>query len=495
MTKYYAGTVDALRGHTFLPGVQMPNMKRAAILTAILSAAFLISCGPRSWGDFAAPRLKGPERSAWNAFASGIRWLAVDGDRLAAAIAFRQASQDYPNSRYAGQCRELADLLDRMVEEDRQWAEPEDPSSLPLEERIHYNIHHLRNVRRIQRSQPGKCDVLHPAPWDGGRCNAAVELRRIGDAAIPALMDLLGDRRPIMAVAMWRRRAPWRLVLRYQDAAIQILDELLAADPSSPNADVRYLSPYSTAGRKEIIESLKSRYDLLRGKSMAERKWLAVREATHTHTALSLLESLASEHGERDRVLRVLREMGERGRVVPLPQASYLMCQLGDQSKLEDVAGALLQGKYRVQYFPEAPHALGGAQEIAALKQAILYGDDVLHQKLAGLLCGPEDPRDTGSRILGVLVLLASNRGSSLPRGYGRARFPTHLLIAALDRVHKQYHGVTSSLTPAVRECDAAAWAIQQITGRDFGFEYGRGIAARNRAIKRIRQWWLMQNG
>jgi hypothetical protein len=59
------------------------------------------------------------------------------------------------------------------------------------------------------------------------RSNAAVGLRDIGRPAIPRLINLLRDRRPIRAVGFWRVFHPSRTVLRYQDVAIEILQGLI----------------------------------------------------------------------------------------------------------------------------------------------------------------------------------------------------------------------------------------------------------------------------
>ncbi|WP_075096631.1 hypothetical protein [Planctomyces sp. SH-PL14] len=59
------------------------------------------------------------------------------------------------------------------------------------------------------------------------RSNAAAGLRDIGRPAIPRLINLLRDRRRIRAVGFWRVFHPSRTVLRYQDVAIEILQELI----------------------------------------------------------------------------------------------------------------------------------------------------------------------------------------------------------------------------------------------------------------------------
>src|SRR5262249_40898643 len=151
------------------------------------------------------------------------------GDRSRAAKMFRKVADDFPKSDHGQGAAELAALLGKMVDEDRSFREPPDANKLGIDARIKYDLHKLRDVHCYQMSQPGMCQVLSNcfAKGQEKEYNAAVDLWRIGRPAIPALLRLLDDRRPIRSVGYWRDYAHSRTVLRYQDAAIQILNELL----------------------------------------------------------------------------------------------------------------------------------------------------------------------------------------------------------------------------------------------------------------------------
>src|SRR5439155_4348695 len=135
------------------------------------------------------------------------------------------------------------------------------------------------------------------------------KLKEIGEPAIPALIKLLADRRPTRSVGYWRNFAPSRTVLRFQDAAIQILDELLPAPFYRPNSTGAYFSTESSKVRRRVIRSIKSWYPSSLGKSEAEKKWLAVEAATGIYQQLGLLQDLALEHGQKERVLVTLHQM------------------------------------------------------------------------------------------------------------------------------------------------------------------------------------------
>jgi hypothetical protein len=88
--------------------------------------------------------------------------------------------------------------------------------------------------------------------------NAAIALWEIGEPAIPYLIDILGDRRPIRGVGYWRDFRPNRTVLRYQDAAIQIIDAIRSGNAYDRRTTSSYFSTERPEIRLEIIEALKA---------------------------------------------------------------------------------------------------------------------------------------------------------------------------------------------------------------------------------------------
>jgi hypothetical protein len=214
-----------------------------------------------------------PTAKAWAVFESALEALHDEGDRHLAAKRFREVASKYSGTYYAEDSRELADRLDQMVKEDQAWKEPKEVSSLSKPDQIAYHVYHLRDVVARQWSQPGYCDILNGSLLVGDKeYNAAVELRELGPDAIPALLDLLEDRRPIRAVGYWRDFHPTRTVLRYQDAAIQILNELLPDPPYHRRTTSSYLSNEDEDDRAKLIDQIRKSAQRVKERPAAERQ-------------------------------------------------------------------------------------------------------------------------------------------------------------------------------------------------------------------------------
>jgi len=200
-----------------------------------------------------------PTAKAWSLFESAIDQLQDKGDRKESARLFRKIATDFSNTYYADQSKELADMLDKMIAEDSDYTPPKEIASLDLDQQIEFHIHNLRDVVAYQFSQPGYCHVLSQLRLsDDERYNAAEALRDIGEPAIPRLISLLDDRRPIRAVGYWRNFHPTRTVLRYQDAAIQIISAIRTDTPYDRRTTSSYFSTERSETQKAVIESLKS---------------------------------------------------------------------------------------------------------------------------------------------------------------------------------------------------------------------------------------------
>lgn len=200
-----------------------------------------------------------PTAKAWNLFESALNELQDKGNRKESARLFRKVATEFSNTYYADQSKELADLLDTMVAEDAAYKPPRDITSLERDQQIELHIHNLRDVVAYQFSQPGYCHVLFQFQLPGDKSyNAALALRDIGEPAVPRLIELLTDRRPIRAVGYWRDFHPNRTVLRYQDAAIQILSAIRSDCPYDRRTTSSYFSTERPEVQRAVIESLKS---------------------------------------------------------------------------------------------------------------------------------------------------------------------------------------------------------------------------------------------
>jgi hypothetical protein len=441
-------------------------------------------------------RLSGNEKKAWEAFFAGVNCLQDKGDRMQAAVFFEQVAKEFPESRYAEDSKELGGLLRQMVNEDKEWKEPPNPVALPTDRKVAYYIYHLRDVNCYQGSWPGMCSVLTDFGEKQGVPNAAMKLKEIGEPAVPALIGVLEDRRPIRSVGFWRIYDPARTVLRYQDAAIEILGGLLPASFYRRGSTAAYFSIESVEVRQRVIGSIKSWYLGSIGKTEVEKKWLAVAAAPGIFQELNVLEDLAFAHGQEERVLATLRQMCAQKPPLQLPQISYLMCELGDCSEVGAVVSAYIAGKYDVGTKLPDDSAPGANACDYALRQAVLYGTDSQRIAIQRNAQRTNDPLNKESALFGMLVGTASEEGAKIPRAYDRSRFPLKMLVAALD--NKLVCGNGSEWTAdgsqhstwTIRRCDEAAKAIQKFTGREFGFDETKSDAEKDKAIGRILNWW-----
>jgi HEAT repeat protein len=316
-----------------------------------------------------------PTAKAWGVYESAIAALQESGDRPLAAKRFREVATKYAGTVYAANSQELADNLDKMIEEDRQWKEPKDISALTQPEKIGYHVYHLRDVVAHQWGQPGNCNVLSGLSFDKEPQNSAKALLEIGEPAIPALLDLLDDQRPIRAVGYWRDFHPTRTVLRYQDAAIQVLNELLPGAPFRRRTTSSYLSAEDEDDRAKFVEGLRKAWARDKDKTPLERQWSSVDELG-IHSALEVLEKLAEQPSEKERVLKKLREMFDKRHWVYQPCVAELMAKLGDTSKVQEVLDHLRQERYAKHSIrqPDDPGASISAEE-AAKRLRQKYGE------------------------------------------------------------------------------------------------------------------------
>jgi hypothetical protein len=469
---------------------------QAKTMRRLLIPLFLIiacSCSGADWNMDPAARLSGNEKKAWEGFFAGVKCLQDNGDRKQAAGFFEKGAKDFPESRYAGDSKELAGLLYAEVEEDKQWTEPRDLAVLPVDRKVAYYIYHLRDVNCYQVMQPGMCSVLSNWGQKQKAPNAAMRLKQIGEPAIPALIQLLDDRRPTRSVGYWRDFEPSRTILRYQDAAIEILSELLPVPFYNRSSTGAYFSGESNETQERVIRSIKSYWQSSLGKTEVEKEWLAVAAAPGIYQQMDLLEDLALAHGQKERVLATLRQICTQRNPVQLPQISELMCKLGDYSEVGIVSSAYIAGAYDFDIELPDDSAAGPNAEDYTLRQVILYGTDSQRDAIQRNAQRKEDPLRKGESLFRMLVATATDE---VPKAYDRSRFPLKMLVAELTDKQEYGGGRNGSIHWTTRRCDEAANAIQKLTGKQFGFDETKSDAEKDGAIGRILTWWKAnQNG
>jgi len=285
----------------------------------------------------------------WEGFLRAVTYLQEEGDRARAAKLFRDVAESFPGSDFAEDSRELVGLLEKMAEEDRAWKEPADAGNADPGEKIRVLLHRLRDVECYQRSQPGYCDLLAGCGRLGDGPNPAVELAKMGEAAVPALLDLLEDRRPTRSVGYWRDFGKTRTVLRYQDVAVRILSGLAEVPFYAPRTTSAYFSAEEPRERRAVIDALRAWFVEGKGKGPAEKKWLVYRKSDFHPAGLELLRSIAVDDGKKDEVLVELRRAYSEAHWVYRPLIVERMAELGDLGKVDEV---LLEKARYIQRFP-----------------------------------------------------------------------------------------------------------------------------------------------
>jgi hypothetical protein len=229
--------------------------------------------------------------------------------------------------------------------------------------------------------------------------------------------------------------------------------------------------------------------------SAAAKQWQELNQAPSIYHELSLLQAMAQTNSERGPVLNKLRVMWDTRDVLRRPLIAELMCQMGDRSRVEEVASAFFAGDYDTGRSLEPDGSAAGLNATdAAYRTLILYGAPQHHHRLLGFLKLQDDPLRKGGNLCSALLSLSStNHGRGLPIGYPTERFPKELVIHCLD--YTQTVGtivfVADGSWHPQRGCDYAAQTIQYIAHRDFGHNVRNSVEQRDAAIAAIKKWWL----
>jgi hypothetical protein len=139
-----------------------------------------------------------------------------------------------PYHSYREEAKTMARHYQELIDEDKRWVEPDTAALAKMtdEHKVSYWIYHLRDLDVGQSSDPGSCRVL--GEWgfdflarDEKKRNAAVELKKLGLAAVPQLIAHLDDARPTRCKAHWRRYWPdGHYLLCYGDCCQQIFESI-----------------------------------------------------------------------------------------------------------------------------------------------------------------------------------------------------------------------------------------------------------------------------
>jgi hypothetical protein len=147
-----------------------------------------------------------------------------------------------PHQRFRDEATRTAKDYQSLIDEDAKWVEPDAKTlaAMKPEEKAAYWLYHLRDLDVGQWSDPGSCRVLDELgrgirlDGDPGPPNAAIELKKLGTAAVPLLIAHLDDTRPTRCKGHWRRYWPdGQYLLRYGDCCEQIFEGITGHSISS----------------------------------------------------------------------------------------------------------------------------------------------------------------------------------------------------------------------------------------------------------------------
>jgi hypothetical protein len=123
-----------------------------------------------------------------------------------------------------------------LIEEDTRWVEPDvnHLAKLTTAQKVTYWLYHLRDLAVGQWIDPGDCNILDQFAFNNSYIqkekkppNPAVELQKLGMAAVPQLIAHLDDLRPTRCLGHWRSYWPEsQYLLRYADCCQQIFESI-----------------------------------------------------------------------------------------------------------------------------------------------------------------------------------------------------------------------------------------------------------------------------
>jgi hypothetical protein len=300
--------------------------------------------------------------------------LREGAERATAAAKFRGVAARFPDSDAAPVALEVADALDAEVKEDAAWQEPKAPPAAGDPRRVEWLVHHLRDLRGHERYSISYTTVLPPRRrGEPALETPATAFVAMGSDAIPTLLGLLEDRRPIRAFGWTTYQAgprEWRsrlVVLRVQDAALEILNVLLPTPTYDRKHAATYLSAEEPSDRAALIADVRSWAEKTLGKPGEEAAWAGIRRAK-TEDAVAQLRRLAAE-GKKERVLEELRRMYAERSWLFRPIVVELMAELGDRSKVDEVVRTLAEGRYTSHLYTEEGDSAVGLRAAAAAER------------------------------------------------------------------------------------------------------------------------------
>jgi hypothetical protein len=269
---------------------------------------------------------------------------------------WEQTLKTYPASRYKEQLADLIGQLKIQVREDVELSKTPavDAAQLSQEQQIAYYISRLADVHGQQWSQPGHCQTTGMGK-DTASSDALVKIDR---PAIPALIEQLENRRLTRSIGFWRNFAPDRTVLRYQDVAVECIEEILNIRFYTVSSTSSYLSNEKPEIRNKVIADIKAWWKA-HGQETPLQGQLARLESGSVYDRIDTLHKIekldpkavdpivtlkrwADEwhkqpDGGRERLVYIADELARRGDLALLPEIRQMVRNSGHSPSNEPV--------------------------------------------------------------------------------------------------------------------------------------------------------------
>lgn len=180
------------------------------------------------------------ERRSYSVFvashlASGPRFEAIyaahDGMPRQELLELWERVAAVPYNKYREEGQDMVQHYLSLLDEDAKWDEPtpEKRAEMTVDQQVDYWMYHLRDLDLGQGTDPGMCRVVSTYSFRAkdGDPQPAIELQKLGIAAIPKLIEHMDDERPTRCKGHWRMYSPHgQYLLRYGDCCQQIFEAI-----------------------------------------------------------------------------------------------------------------------------------------------------------------------------------------------------------------------------------------------------------------------------
>ena len=403
---------------------------------------------------------------AWQVFRPAMFRFREGGPREGFLDTCKGLLASYPGSRYDDQLRSLIAPMEREASAPRPTYLDAKPADRAPEETICAGVFELRNLAAYQLFDPGY-PLLFALP--GREPSAADRLVEIGPAAIPYLIEALGDDTPTRTIAWQRSFYPIHFVLRRRDVALKCLERIAGCPFYWEGATFVHFHIDKPERQASVLADIRAWWGQCAGAPQARmvRAQLALMPGNITlrpHHRIAALNTLEMLEGPEGVVAELHRMLAEEPPSLNSPIRSALD-RIDPQAPIREAfrrfrEGTSRDGDYRYLY---------------------KYGDKAVYAEIARRFeaTGKLDP---GSWTVGDQVSWAGRLGKnwSIPIAAGLLK-ETEMTGA---------RGVGRGPVQPFSVADMAIEEFQRLIGKDFGYDKAGDVRARLAAIAEARRWW-----